>query len=197
MSLANIAALLAKEKAVKSTGFLKSAIDGINQAQDSGGLSEAKELFEKFSPASGLAATAFGAFVESVKAESTTEAVGLFKELMELFGLDDTEKGASAISDMVGDITGAATDLVSITNSLSTLLGGDGIFLRIGRALLNIFVPLEFFIELLNQLAINLERINAADPNTSPGTAEQQDEMNWWERLLYRIRAGTGGQEDF
>ena len=194
MSLANIAALLAKEKAVKSTGFLKSAIEGINQAQDSGGLSEAKELFEKFTDLSPIMSLG-QALVAEIQADTVDSTMTLFKEILTLIQNDSVGSFMSAVSGFLSRIIDNGADVVLIINKLEALTtAGEGGFFQwfFNSIEQYVFGPLEAVLDIFKNLADAAERIRDAitgptgtTPDNAPAGAPQNGTVWDWIRYIW------------
>jgi len=194
MSLANIAALLANEKAVKSTGFLKSAIEGINQAQDSGGLSEAKELFEKFTDLSPIMSLG-QALVAEIQAETVDSTMTLFKEILTLIQNDSVGSFMSTVSGFLSRIIDNGADVVLIINKLEALTtdGEGGFFQRFFNSIEQyVFGPLEAVLDIFKNLADAAERIRDAitgptgtTPDNAPAGSPQNGTVWDWIRYIW------------
>ena len=194
MSLANIAALLANEKAVKSTGFLKSAIEGINQAQDSGGLSEAKELFEKFTDLSPIISLG-QALVAEIQAETVDSTMTLFKEILTLIQNDSVGSFMSTVSGFLSRIIDNGADVVLIINKLEALTtdGEGGFFQRFFNSIEQyVFGPLEAVLNIFKNLADAAERIRDAitgptgtTPDNAPAGSPQNGTVWDWIRYIW------------
>ena len=194
MSLANIAALLAKEKAVKSTGFLKSAIEGINQAQDSGGLSEAKELFEKFTDLSPIISLG-QALVAEIQADTVDSTMNLFKEILTLIQNDSVGSFMSTVSGFLSRIIDNGADVVLIINKLEALTtdGEGGFFQRFFNSIEQyVFGPLEAVLDIFKNLADAAERIRDAitgptgtTPDNAPAGSPQNGTVWDWIRYIW------------
>ncbi len=185
MSLANIATLLGKSKAVKSTKSLNLFMEGLNKAQSSGGIQEAKSLFDKLTDMSPI--LSLGDMVVSKIQSSTVEStMGLFDQVLTLIQDESVGSVMGGVTLILNSIIDNATDVVLLLNTFSDLINlmsrEQGSVMNFLKLVSDILIPFDEVVDLFQQLLDIFTSVieNAADEEGD--TWWQRVTRDWWNR---------------
>ncbi len=166
---------LNSQKTVKSTLNLKKSIDGINKAQESGGLDNLKSITQNIMTG-GPAASALAVFSANLKSKTAESSVRLLKELLELLGSDLGQAGVNALAGLINGITEKAEVLTALLNLVSDtpLEGIFGWISKINEAITDLTNPVEI---VTNGIRTFTVAMNVLSDDTSTHTEK-------WNRLV-------------
>jgi len=149
---------LNSQKTVKSTLNLKKSIDGLNKAQESGGLENFKDITQNILMG-GPASSALAVFSANLKSKTAESSVRLLKELIELLGSDLGQAGIGALAGLINEITEKAETIAGLLNLVSDtpLEGTFDVLSKISEVIRTLLNPIELMTDALKIFTAAIE----------------------------------------